>query len=72
MMANYFRPGCEILLPVGVFKTDGQIRSDGTHEPAVFQYVIGEVYQATMQSFDASTGTSVCDVVSKFPIVKDH
>ena len=68
MLAAYFQPGREILLPVGRFRTDGQIRTDGTHEPAAFVEATGAVYRATMREFEANTGRIVCDVVSKYEV----
>jgi hypothetical protein len=43
MLADYFQPEREILLPVGVFEFDGQIHPDVTHEPSKFAYATGIV-----------------------------
>ncbi|WP_151639061.1 hypothetical protein [Noviherbaspirillum aerium] len=66
MLADYFRPQREILLPIGIFRNDGCVHPDGTAEPAEFDHATGDVYRATMRSFDLQTGHIVCEVVSKF------
>ena len=64
MIAEYSARAKEILLPVGIFRTDGRIHANGAHEPADFQEATGRVYKATIRSFDATTGSIVCDVTS--------
>jgi hypothetical protein len=68
MLADYFQPGREILLPVGVFEFDGKIHADGTHEPSRFTYATGIVYRALMREFDSSTGQLLCQVVDRFTV----
>lgn len=63
LLADYFKPEREILLPVGVFKSDGVIHSDGTHEPSEFLHATGAVYRAKMREFDRNTGRLLCEVV---------
>lgn len=68
MLASYFVPGREILLPVGVFEFDGLINPDGTHEPSRFLYATGDVFHAKMIEFDSKTGHLLCEVTEKFSV----
>lgn len=61
MLAEYFQPGREILLPIGVFLFDGRIGPDGSHEPSRFSYATGDVYRAQMLEFDPQTGRLLCE-----------
>jgi hypothetical protein len=68
MLANYFKVGREILLPVGVFNFDGNITPDGTHEPSRFSHATGDVYRAKMLEFDPNTGRLLCEVTERFSV----
>lgn len=68
MLADYFRLQREILLPVAIFRNDGCVHPDGTAEPAEFDHATGDIYRATMRSFDPHTGHIICDVVSRFSV----
>ena len=65
MIAAYFAEGRRIILPVGVFVTDGAVRADGTWGPSVFAHATGDFYQATMKKFERRTGYLLCDIDSK-------
>lgn len=68
MIGDYFEPGREILLPIGIFESDGRINADGSHEPSKFLHATGDVYRALMREFDPETGHLVCEVVEKFSV----
>lgn len=68
MIAAYFKPGREILLPVGEFTSDGGTSASGKLEPAAFRQATGSVYRATLRDFESDTGRIVCDVVAKFDV----
>ena len=68
LLAHYFAPGKEILLPVAVFETDGKVHADGTHEPAKFKHATGDVYRSRMVVFDPSTGHILCEATERFSV----
>ena len=68
MLADYFQPGREILLPVGIFEFDGRISRDGSHEPSRFSHATGDVYRALMREFDPATGHLLCEVVERYSV----
>ena len=68
MIGEYFEPGKQVLLPVGVFTSDGTWLPDGKHVTSKFSYATGDVYRGTMREFDASTLGFVCDVVEKLRV----
>lgn len=68
MIGDYFEPGRQILLPVGVFEFDGRVNPNGTQEPAKFLYATGDVFRAAMRQFDTCTGHLLCEVAEKFTV----
>ncbi len=66
MIANYFKPGCRILLPIGVFDCDGGWTPEGQHIASKFNHANGDAYKATIREFDAGTAYFICDVGEKF------
>lgn len=68
MLADYYRPDREVLLPVGVFEFDGEICPDGSHKQAQFSYATGTVYRALMREFDVSTCKILFEVVDRFDV----
>jgi hypothetical protein len=68
MLADYFRNGADILLPVGNFVTDGEYKEDDSIQASRFDSATGRVYRAKMLYFDRATGTIACEVVSHFEL----
>lgn len=68
MMAKYYEPEREILLPVGDFAFDGCINPDGSQKASRFSYATGDVYRACMTEFDPATGHLLCEVVERFSV----
>jgi hypothetical protein len=68
MIAAYFAEGRGIILPVGVFVTDGVQRDDGTWGASVFGYATGDYFMGRMRKFERSTGYLLCDVDSKHSV----
>jgi hypothetical protein len=68
MIAEYFQPGREILLPVGVFKVDGGTNAAGINEASKFSHATGDVYRAKMLEFDIASGRLLCEVTERFSI----
>ena len=68
MIAAYFAEDRRIILPVGVFVTDGAQRADGTWDPSVFDHATGDYYEGRMKKFDRGTGYLLCDIDSKHSV----
>ena len=68
MLGSYFCRGRRIVLLVGEFITDGGWQSDGTWRPSKFKIATGWAYEATMNSFDESTGNLRCNNCVKFKL----
>lgn len=68
LIADYYELGKPVLLPVGVFSSDGGWHPDGTHIPSKFSYATGDVYRARFREFNADTMLFICDVLEKFTI----
>jgi hypothetical protein len=68
MLAEYFAPNRAILLPVGIFYSDGGKRADGSWAPSEFNHATGDVYRGRMMQFDQETGYLLCELDGKYQV----
>jgi hypothetical protein len=68
ILAEYFIPGRNIILPVAVFVKDGGNQPDGSFESSVFRYATGDVYNAKFQAFNQANGHIYCEITDRFSV----
>lgn len=66
MLDAYFEEGKDIILAIGIFKSDGEYTLGGKVIASEFKEATGSAANARMLYFDPRTGTTACEVMNYF------